>query len=87
MDIMIVFYIDTGNLTPMQREHHLKTTRDHMPKHDRIEYYFIGSDRNDVKVIPIKCYLDGVVPETPDSIEDLVRELRELITPIDILIK
>ena len=83
---MIIFYVNVGNLSPMQREQHLKIMSERMPKHDRVEFCFMGSDRDDIKVIPIKCYLDGVVPETPDNIEDLIEELRELVTPIDILI-
>ena len=79
MDILIIFYVNVSNLPPKQREEYLKTIRDRMPKHDKIEYMFMGSNHDDVRVIPVKCYLEGAVAETPDNIEELIEELRELV--------
>lgn len=82
-DLIIAIFINTSNLSPKIREEMAaEIARNLKIKIDdpRIEYFVFPSDRDDVKAIPVKCYLEGNAPETPEDMELLVKELRSLIS-------
>lgn len=84
-DLLIVIFINMHNIPAKDRYNIMEDIQKRVGlgsgigNSEKINIMMIPSDRDEVKVIPIKCYLDGIVAETPDNIESLVEELRELI--------
>lgn len=81
-DLIIAVFINTKNLPYMQglqcAEDIVKRLRKAMDD-SRVEIYVFPSDHDDIKAIPVKCYLEGTCPDIPDNIEELIEKLSNLV--------
>ena len=75
-DLIIFVFVDVGSLPRSKHVEYARKVSDRLPKRNGVDYFVFPSDHDDIKVVPVKCYLGGSVPETPDNIKDLIYELR-----------
>lgn len=79
-DLLLVFFVDTHTLPRSKSQEVIKETAQNLRaglSDDKVSIMVIPSDRNDLKVVPIKCYLEGKVPDQPDNIQELIEKLQD----------
>lgn len=76
MDLILAVFIDCKKLPAKVRDDHIKTIFQRFPRKEGVEYFVFPSDYNDVKAIPVKCFLEGVVPVENN---ELVGDLKEFL--------
>jgi len=82
-DLIIAVFVNAGSLSHRDKiEYAAKIGKNLREKMDdqRVDFYVFPSDHDDIKAIPVKCYLEGNCPNTPDSLEELIEELKSLLS-------
>jgi len=83
VDLIIAVFVNTKTLPHKDRVEFAANIAKHLrEKMDdpRVEFYVFPSDHDDIKAIPVKCYLEGNCPDTPYNIEELIEELKGLLS-------
>jgi hypothetical protein len=83
-DLLLVFYINVGDMGPKEAMLYLKRTMHEIYRSlntklpDSVQVLIFPTRKETyIQPIPIKGFLDGTIKETPENIEKFLLELRE----------
>jgi hypothetical protein len=83
-DLLLVFYINVGDMGPKEAMLYLKRTMREIYRSlntklpDSVQVLIFPTRKEThIQPIPIKGFLDGTIKETPENIEKFLLELRE----------
>ena len=83
-DLLLVFYINVGDMGPQEAMSYLKRTMREIYKSlntklpDSVQVLIFPTRKETyIQPIPIKGFLDGTIKETPENIEKFLKELQE----------
>lgn len=76
MDLILAVFIDCKKIPAKVIDDHIKVILKRLPRKEGVEYFVLPSNHNDVKAIPVKCFLEGVVPVENN---ELVGDLKEFL--------